>query len=302
VVPIWAQQIESGREQTEVAVNELSQQFSTLVDRLERSNEISDEVISSVEGSSQGLFSDADHSLQAVVESLDTAHAERDSLLDQVNGLDSLVGELQQMAKDVASIAAKTNLLALNASIEAARAGEEGRGFAVVADEVRKLSRLSRETGDQIQAKVGYMSDTIQQAVRAADESRGRDSKSVQASQQSIRRVLHDFSDLAGKLVDSAKTLRNTNLEIKGEIEGAIVQLQFQDRVSQQLSHVRDNLNTVDEHLNGNKARPIDPQELTRMLEGSYSMSEERIYSSNSAKKKQAGERQPVREGELTFF
>lgn len=61
------------------------------------------------------------------------------------------IEKIGTLTADILSIAAKTNLLALNASIEAARAGEAGKGFAVVADEIRQLADNSKQTAGNIQ-------------------------------------------------------------------------------------------------------------------------------------------------------
>ncbi len=61
------------------------------------------------------------------------------------------IENINNLTGDILSIAAKTNLLALNASIEAARAGEAGKGFAVVAEEIRVLADSARETANNIQ-------------------------------------------------------------------------------------------------------------------------------------------------------
>ena len=63
------------------------------------------------------------------------------------------IGEVDALLRSIKEIAAKTDLLALNASIEAARAGQAGKGFAIVADEVGRLS-------EKVQQAVGAV-DTV---------------------------------------------------------------------------------------------------------------------------------------------
>ncbi|WP_375426881.1 methyl-accepting chemotaxis protein [uncultured Sphingomonas sp.] len=63
-------------------------------------------------------------------------------------------GAVDDMLGLIQEIAAKTNLLALNASIEAARAGDAGRGFSVVATEVKSLASQTARAAKDIAERI----------------------------------------------------------------------------------------------------------------------------------------------------
>ena len=69
----------------------------------------------------------------------------------------------------ISSIAAQTNMLAMNAAIEAAHAGSFGRGFAVVAEEIRKLAEIASQSASQILATLSSMDDKIQHTVKLSE-------------------------------------------------------------------------------------------------------------------------------------
>lgn len=71
-----------------------------------------------------------------------------------MNQMEKLTHKIEGVAGDIAKIASKTNMLALNASIEAARAGEHGRGFSVVANEVRDLAAQSSKSSAEIKQTI----------------------------------------------------------------------------------------------------------------------------------------------------
>jgi methyl-accepting chemotaxis protein len=304
VLPVWQRQIELGRSQMESAVCELTGQFAGIVKNLETAVAASDSAAGELDGggSTVSVFTTCEEQLSEVVASLKAAMDNKQVMLGEVSGLLDFIVELKQMAADVRGIADQTNLLALNAAIEAARAGEVGRGFAVVADEVRKLSNLSKETGTRISAKVETISNAISTAVRAADHTASSESQSVTRSEQAIESVLADFRQVTEGLIESSGILRTQSAGIKDEISQAMVQLQFQDRVSQVLSHVRDNIGSVPPHIEqscaglqqGRGFLPLDTRKLLHELESTYAMAEERTVHSGSGTQSQ--------EDEITFF
>jgi len=84
-----------------------------------------------------------------------------------MNKLEEKFREVLSFSAIVASIATRTNLLALNASIEAASAGEHGKGFAVVAGEIKNLAKQSSEASKRINELIGAVQSEINNSSEA---------------------------------------------------------------------------------------------------------------------------------------
>jgi methyl-accepting chemotaxis protein len=289
----------------ETAIVALVGRFSAIVQRLEVALASSGAARNGDGGNIVDAFAASEKELRSLLDMLAGAAASKQQMLQKIEGLQEVTASLQKMAADVASIAWQTNLLALNAAIEAARAGEAGRGFAVVATEVRMLSNRSAEAGKHIAAQVGRISAAIDTTCRAAGESMRAETRAVQASEQMIGNVLGSLRGVTDALVASSDLLQRESAGIQAEVGDALVQLQFQDRVSQILSHVRQNIERLPAYLDeqaqtaGGADGTLDARGLLAELESTYAMAEERtLHKGNNGNSRPA----PQQAEEITFF
>lgn len=272
VLPIWARQIETARTQSEQAVFALSSRFSGIVSRLESALAVSNDV--SERESLAAMLDAGRRELAEIMQGLAAVHEERAALSEQINGLAAYSDELGKMAKDVEAIAFQTNMLAMNAAIEAAHAGESGRGFEVVAREVRNLSNAARETGKNIASRIDLVHGSLRKIVSTNEASAERAEATLRESQGRVNEVLGRFGELSSGLAGSADKLRHESRKIRGEIEDSLVQLQFQDRVGQILSQVRDSIEDASGSGSVGLSEADVDQLLTRMA-GSYTTQEQ---------------------------
>lgn len=295
---IWSKQIDTSRQQMEDAVVSLTSRFAGIVERLDAAISGSQRT---ADVQAREIAVDAqqgERDLLQVVNALKEIQQSRAELSEHIKQIVLYTDDLKAMAAEVEMIAFQTNMLSLNAAIEAAHAGETGKGFAVVAQEVRQLSTASRDTGHRITEKVGSINDALRGIARLNESAMGQDNAAIAQSDSSVRAVLGRLRQQISNVAHSALNMRTESAAIKDEVSESLVQLQFQDRVSQILTQV----STVMKQFNSSEVEPIHDGKVAglgrRRLEQMASM-----YTTEEQRRNHAGVAlEAVAPKEVTFF
>ena len=308
IAPVLVRQIATARSQTQEAITELAQRFSSISGRLTSAVNASQQTAGGESGNGDGstvdVLSTSEHELTSLINTLESAQGTRAAMLGEIRGLMHYTDELRGMIEEVAAIANQTSLLALNASIEAARAGESGRGFAVVADEVRNLSGVSSETAKRMADKIGAVNTAISGASQVAEETSVQDEQSINDSKTAIRNVIDRFARVTSRLTEASELLQIESRGIGNEIDEILVSLQFQDRVNQILDHTQNNIEKLEKNLEQARATRRESDELPRIDPAAWMQDMELSYTTDEQRRNHYGDQESQTEDnqDITYF
>ncbi|MFP4066324.1 MAG: bacteriohemerythrin, partial [Spirochaetaceae bacterium] len=213
------------------AVEEIQGAVASLAERISSQHELVDQSAAAVEEMTASI-----ENVASVTESKRSAAEKLPELTQQgrsqVATTEEIIGQVSASVDTVDKtvgvindIAAKTNLLAMNAAIEAAHAGSYGHGFAVVAEEIRNLAESTTENSKQI-------TDTLKQLVNKIGEAEQASKNTAQAFgdiETGAGSVVNAFEEIAagmrelsagtGEVVNATGSLRELSAEISGSSE-----------------------------------------------------------------------------------
>ncbi len=249
-------------QQLQGALQDAEHDVTTIVESLNRMNEVSLDELARIEASKLNgaeLF-DVVHEkmqldqqlgmiLEMFVQKLEqdvTENLGRVQRLKEVKALEPLVDV-------IATVARQINFLSINAAVEAARAGHSGNGFAVVAAEIRSLSTQTAAMVKDISARIRIATEGVDKELEAANNSVNRNSAVA-----NMHKVLADIYGMQSRFNEAADKNDMQNVfAAMGQGHHALVELmtqalgnmQFYDVMRQRADHVQHAMHELSAHL-----------------------------------------------------
>lgn len=246
------------------------------------------------EASVEDLIQDCQTTMESLLNAIEHAGEVSRKAVEQIRLIDSYSHKISTSLRQLDGIAEGNKILAINARIEAAHAGDAGAGFAVVANEVNAQAQKSHEVILQVSNLSGQLRDAARSAVKDLENLDQRDRKSAAESRSQVTTALTGFQDMHSRMKSMLSEMSREGELLANDISSAIRGLQFQDRTSQRIGHVRNGLETLQEKIEQvGRGEVPEPFNVHDDMVHSYTMHEER---------QAAGVHDSAQPGEIELF
>ncbi len=180
-----------------------------------------------------------------------TAEAGEVSLraIERVRQMDKASQQISAALGQLEDIARGNKMLALNARIEASHAGGQGAGFAVVAVELAsqtdKSRKVTAQVGEFAAALRALAESTVEDLLRMND----RDRERVEECRTEVDESMMELRAAHERMAQVMNGMTQDGALLATDIGSAVRGLQFQDRISQRIAHVVEDLETIQRRL-----------------------------------------------------
>lgn len=277
VVPVWQRNVEAARTHAHDSMQQLLDSFAGVIGHLDGATQETGIPSGALAPDMDSLLAEHAPEMEKLLATTRLAVQLKDRMLAGVESVAAALEPMRRLAQDVQNISRATHLLALNASVEATRADGGSGGFAMVAQEVRRLAGEARQASQRL----GEHVETLQQRlhdlrheVRLHDT---EDDEITRQGEENARAVLRALLGSTGQYQRATLALQQSSRAVQDDLERILVSLQSQDRLSQMLTAVTDDMARLRDWLDG-RDDPLasQPGRWLERLEQSYTMEEQR--------------------------
>jgi methyl-accepting chemotaxis protein len=210
--------------------------------------------------------------------------------IERIEQMDKASQEINAALAKLEQIARANKMLAMNARIEAAHAGSHGAGFAVVAVEVVSQTEKSREVTAKVSDLIINLRALAGSTLKDLQRMNEQDHKRVEVCRLEVDESLREMQAAHSEMKSMLSGITDAGALLANDIGSAVRGLQFQDRTSQQIAHVVEDLDTMQARLTTHFGHATANETALDLGFSAYTMQEERMIAGIGGMESAAGE------------
>ena len=199
--------------------------------------------------------------------------------VERIQGIQNAAAQITKALGMLETIASANKILALNARIEAAHSGIHGAGFAAVAVELSLHTDRSREVTAQLSDLTDNLRRLATSTVTDLQKMQKEDDQRALVCRNEVDETLVDLRSAHGQMEQMLHAMKDEGKLLANDIGAAVRGLQFQDRVSQRIAHVVEDLAIVHERMSAHFGdAPNLPMKAVQAFSGQSMQEERAVY------------------------